>query len=71
MSFVATEIVCQAPHPAHGRGIHGARLAQVSDDAEPTDRLLSDLRHLRPGEHGAWCLVCKRVTVYRSVEAAA
>ncbi len=68
LSFTATEILCQAPHPAHGRGIHGERLAIIAIDAEPTDRLLSDLRYVGRGEIGAWCTVCKLVTVYHATE---
>lgn len=60
----ATTILCQARR--HGR-IHGARLAVFPGRAEPTEQLLSDLRFVPDGHHGAWCRSCERVTVYRIV----
>jgi len=66
-----TVIRCQAPHPGTGQGIHGAELAIVDEDLRPTNRLLSALCFVRDGEHGAWCRVCKLVTVYEEANSAA
>jgi hypothetical protein len=38
-------------------------------DAEPTELLLDDLEEVPEGHVGAWCPVCKVVTVYELSDA--
>lgn len=64
--FSFTEIRCQV---IRRDGPCDRRLAVVDGEAEPRGWTVESLEQVGPGEHGAYCTRCSRVTVYSVREA--